>query len=59
MGVGSQSHAPATQTRENPALPLVQKARWDPEPFWRSAENFAPPGLDPRTIYLVTIRYTD
>jgi len=38
---------------------IVQEAGWTPGPFWRGAENLAPPGFDPRTVQPVASRYTD
>jgi hypothetical protein len=41
-------------------LPIVQEAEWASWPVWTSAKNLAPPpGFDPRTVQLVTSRYTD
>jgi len=40
-------------------VPIVQEAGWVSEPVWRGAENFAPPGFDPRTVQPVASRYTD
>jgi hypothetical protein len=44
--------------RKDP-VPIVQEARWTPEPVWIGAENLAPPGFDPRTFQPVASRYTD
>ena len=40
-------------------VPIVQGARWAPEPVWIGAENLASPGFDPRTFQPVASRYTD
>jgi len=45
-------------SKEVPA-PIVQEVGWVPESVWTGAENFAPPGFDPRTVQPVTSRYTD
>jgi hypothetical protein len=39
---------------------IVQETEWAPGPVWKGAENLSPPPVfDPRTIQLVTSRYTD
>jgi len=48
-GVGGQRHAAAAFTPRKDPLPIVQEAGWAPGPVWKSAENLAPPGFDPRT----------
>ena len=40
-------------------VPNVQEVGWAPGPVWIGAENFAPPGFDPRTVQPVASRYTD
>ena len=40
-------------------VPTVYESVWDPGPIWTGAENFAPPGFDPRTVQPVASRYTD
>ena len=59
MGVGDQPHAPAVSTPGKDPIPIVQEAGWAPWPVWTGAENFAPPGFDPRTVQPVASRYTD
>ena len=52
-------HAPAAFTPGKDPVPIVQEARWAPEPVWIGAENLAPPGFDPQTFQPVASRYTD
>jgi len=40
-------------------LPIVQGAGWASGPVWTGAENFSPPGFDPRTFQPIGSRYTD
>ena len=39
-------------------VPIVQEAGWGSRPVW-TAENFASPGFDHRTVQHVVSRYTD
>jgi hypothetical protein len=57
--VCGQHHSPATFIPGKDPVPIVQEAGWTPEPVWIGAENFAPPGFDPRTFQPVASRYTD
>ena len=59
MGVCGQHYAPAAFTPEKDPVLIVQEVGWAPEPVWIGAENFAPPGFDPRTSQPVVSRYTD
>ena len=59
MGVSGQHHAPAAFTPGKDPVPIIQEAEWAPGPVWTNAENFAPPGFDPRTPHPVASRYTD
>jgi len=38
-------------------VPILQEAGWAPGPVWKSAENLAPPGFDPRTVQPVASKY--
>ena len=40
-------------------VPIVQEAGWVPGPVWTGAENFVPPGFDPRAVQPIASRYTD
>jgi hypothetical protein len=59
MGVGGQRHYPAAFTFGKDPVLILQVGGWAPGPVWRGAENFAPPGFDPRTVQPVGSRYTD
>ena len=59
MGVGGQHHAAAAFTHGKDPVPIVQEAVWAPGPVWMGVENLAPPGVDPRTVQPIAIRYTD
>jgi hypothetical protein len=41
MGVGGQSHAPATLRLEKDTVAIVQEARWAPGLMWAGVENLA------------------
>ena len=43
---------------KNP-VPIVQEDGWGSRPVWYGAENFGPPGFNPRTVQPVGSRYTD
>ena len=58
-GVGGQRHVPAAFTPGKDPVPIVQEAGWAPGPVWIGAENFVPPGFDPRTFQSVANCYTD
>ena len=58
-GEGSASRPGSTLPLGKDPVPIVQEARWASGPVWTGAENFAPPGFDPRTVQPVGIRYTD
>jgi len=45
MGVGGQPHATTASTPGKDPVPIVQEARWAPEPVWTGAENLAPIGI--------------
>jgi hypothetical protein len=53
------NHAPAAFYPGKDPVPIVQNAKWVPEPVCTGAENLAPPGFDPRTTQPVTSPYTD
>ena len=48
MGMGRQSHAPATlapPTPGNDPVLIVMEAGWNPVPVWTGAENLSPTGI--------------
>jgi hypothetical protein len=57
--VCGQHHALAAFTPGKDLVPIVQEARWAPEPVWIGVENLAPPGFDPQTFQPVASHYTD
>ena len=58
-GGGWSTSRPGRFTPGKGPLPMVQEAGWAPGPIWTGAENFAPPGFDPRTFQPVASCYTD
>jgi hypothetical protein len=58
-GGGWSTPRPGRFTLGKDPAPIVQEAGWASEPVWSDAENIAPPGFDPRTVYPVASRYTD
>jgi len=46
-------------TPEKDPVPIVQEDGWGSRPVRTGAENFVPPGFNPRTIQPVGSRYTD
>jgi hypothetical protein len=38
---------------------IVQEAGWAPGPVWTGAENFVPPGFDPRTVRPAASLYSE
>lgn len=46
-------------TRERDLFPIEQKAGWAPAPVCMGAEDLAPPGFGPQTIWAVVSRYID
>jgi hypothetical protein len=39
MGVGGHPHAPAASTAGKDPIPIVQEARWAPEPVWTGGKS--------------------
>ena len=48
--MGGQRHALPLYPWERDLVPTVQETVCAPGPVWTGAENFAPTGLDPRTV---------
>jgi hypothetical protein len=59
--VGGHRHAPPRPLypRETYPVPPVQEAEWTSKPIWTGAEDFAPPGFNPRTVQPVASRHTN
>jgi hypothetical protein len=57
MGVGD--YAESAEPAGSDPVPIVHEDGWGLEPVWKSAENPAPPGFDPRTVQPVDTCYTD
>jgi len=50
---------PGRFTPRNDLVPIEQEAGRATGSVWMGAENFAPTGINPRTVQLVARRYTD
>jgi hypothetical protein len=59
MGVGGQSHAPATLPPGMTRYPLYRRLGRPQCRSGRVPNISAPPGFDPQTVQLVASRYTD
>jgi hypothetical protein len=57
--LGGQRDAQAISFPKKSAGVVVQEDGWAPRPVWKRGNLLPPPSFEPRTIQLVTSRYTD
>ena len=53
--VGGERHAPTALPLGRDPVTTVYEPGWTAGPFWRGAENLAPPGFDPCTVLIIII----